>query len=93
MKIETILNAMDEVWMDYYIHRIERRYRQFHAFRARILRMDAEKDARIRYMDGIIGRKNADIEELLQLQTKEALIRDGDYWFNRPQPKKELHHD
>ncbi len=44
MDIETILNAMDEVWIDYYIHRIERRYRQFHAFRARILKMDAEKD-------------------------------------------------
>jgi len=43
MKIETILNAMEKVrvgsgWD------MDRRIRQYNAFRARILRMDAEKD-------------------------------------------------
>ena len=91
MKLETILNAfqfahtqyinlgildrLDPLNLSYYVL-LQRRERQCTAFRARILRMDAEKDARI--------------VELLQLQTKEALLRVGDYWFNRPQAKREL---
>ena len=44
MKIETYLNAMDEAWEDYYHNQDERKFRQYRAFRDRILRMDAEKD-------------------------------------------------
>ena len=84
MKLKTILNAFKTATLRAVLNDepnkdVSIRYRQFHAFRDRILRMDAEKDARI--------------VELLQLQTKEALLRDGDYWFNRPQAKRELHHD
>ena len=84
MKIETILNAlvltekrMSTAYAFEDMETLIRRNRQYRAFRARILRLDAEKDA--------------EILELLQLQTKEALIRDGgEYWFNRDQPKREL---
>ena len=83
MEIETILNAMVLAHAHLHCnHSIcsNRGERQFLAFRARILKVDAEKDARI--------------VELLKLQTKEALLRyygDDEYWFNKPQPKKELH--
>ena len=48
MKIETYLNAMDEAWDDYYHNVDERKFRQYHAFRDRILRGDeGKKDAEI----------------------------------------------
>ena len=51
MKIETILNAVEDAWEDIlwlsqfnqkYIQQIDRRKRQRKAFRSRIIRMDAE---------------------------------------------------
>ena len=60
MKIETILNAMQKVrvgsgWD------MDRRMRQIAAFRAQILRMDAEKDAAL---DRLLELKDADFEEM-----------------------------
>ncbi len=81
MNIETILMAMEKAndWAWQYppskLH--PHAERQYHAFRARILKMDAEKDARIAELEGRIARI--------------APYNDSRYWFNRPQPKKELH--
>ena len=61
MKLETYLNAYIAAWTqyDWWVNR--RKHRQMKAFRARILRMDAEKDKRIRglvnYVDELIEEK------------------------------------
>ena len=85
MNLETILNAFELVcrqpgkW----------NYRQYRAFRARILCMDADKDKRIDVlcaehdflMDGSkelkaeLDEKDKQIKELLDISTKERLAR------------------
>ena len=61
MKIETILNAMvmadrRRIAPSYLKHLIRNSQRQYNAFRDRILRMDAEKDARIAELEAAIDR-------------------------------------
>lgn len=74
MKIETILNAYDKVhqtiiaeaggWLFLSFEHISKRKRQYRAFRDRILRMDAEKDAQIRFLNIVIDKCEDDIKKL-----------------------------
>ena len=85
MEFETYLNAC--VLASYYMEDCEKHTwqyynRQYLAFRARILRMDAEKRECIL----MLREERNQLREALTTPTSE-------YWFNRPQPKRELHHD
>ena len=52
MKLETILNAMERArFKAAQIKGYKKHDRQYRAFRARILRLDAEKDATIKELD------------------------------------------
>ena len=71
LTLETILNAMDQSWEQYYLSQDERKMRQFTAFRARILRLDAEKVEIIKILDNqyvvlsnALKEKDARIAEL-----------------------------
>ncbi len=64
MKIETILNAF--AWSERLIvlEKHPRRSRQYRAFRARILRMDAEKDEMIRFLNVVIDKCEVELKRL-----------------------------
>jgi hypothetical protein len=56
MKIETILDAMIQAWdSSDILGKNEKRDRQYDAFRNRIIRMDEEKDARIKELEKSFG--------------------------------------
>ena len=80
MKIETILNAYDISYARYcYVPEFDeskfgRRMRQHRAFRARILRMDAEKDARIVELEGHNYALNLYIEET-EMGSEKSLVK------------------
>ena len=69
MKLETYLNAMTYAFLrgttpDNYLE-AEKYYRQHYAFRGRILRMDAEKDAEITKLrddNGVLIRRIYELE-------------------------------
>ena len=81
MRIETYLNAMVSVAIELWIVKLgtcefERRLRQYHTFRARILRMDARKDAAL---DNLLALKDADFEEMYTIIIRqEKLIAEKD---------------
>ena len=83
MKIETYLNAMVKAELD----RTDMRKRQIAAFRARILRMNAEKDDEIgeisHYFDYIFEQledcRKEIIEKDEEIRVLEKYIKDHDY--------------
>ncbi len=69
MKIETILNAMTHVALRVVLNDepnkgVDIRHRQYHAFRARILRMDAEKNDVIEGLFKSLDRQHKEIVKL-----------------------------
>jgi len=73
LTLETILSAMDQSWEEYYNEQDERKIRQFNAFRVQILRMEAEKNARIDEYRKEVIEKDEEIRVL------EKYIKDHDY--------------
>ncbi len=69
MKLETILNAMEKAHLIFYTYmpspEVTKYGRQYYAFRARILKMDAEKDKRIAELDKRIDVLRAEYDFLL----------------------------
>ena len=95
MKIETYLNAMLDAWYEYKTPEVilsnldltpTKRARQYLAFRARILKMDAEKDDVIEgqfkalaRQAGVSAEKDKRIAELkAENQAMEYLLNEGE---------------
>ena len=80
LTIPTILDAMVATAcgnMNWKQARRIRAKRQYRAFRARILRMDAEKDARIRQLE----------DKVFYLKREQS---ETNYWMNKTKARKEL---
>ena len=74
MKLETYLNAMAMTRATLYDtpENIRRRSRQYRAFRARIIRMDKEKDKEIHFLNVVIDKCEVDIKRLENDSTTDA---------------------
>ena len=84
MKIETILSAMTDAVIKWNMWNEGKHFRQFHAFRVRILRMDAESREAIAIYITTVKDLNIKLsDKLITIYELEAELK-AKAWVDRP---------